>query len=136
MIWFSHLSLGSLPFILAFRVNSVRMCTKIDHSGRLILTHTCHDLFCKNSLNQIVHIATRTCLSVRNQHGSGADVAVSTICNEMSVFREVYRGVRQVATTWHMHPYTSHDNPPEGTKVVIWSTNVHWFYFAYTNYFL
>ena len=112
------------------------MCTKIDQSGFLVLTHTCHDLFCKNSLNQIVNIETRNCLSVRNQHGSGADVAVSTTCNEMSVFREVDKGVQQVATVWHMHPQENHFNPPKGTKVVVWISGSYWFYFDYKNYFL
>ena len=63
-------------------------------------------------------------------------MAISTTCNEKSIFREVYKAVQQVVTTWHMHPQHSHDNPPEGTKVVVWITGSYWFYFDYRKDFL
>ena len=129
-------SLGGLPFVLTYRSSSVQMCTKINQDGYLVLTHACNELFCKNAYNQIVNIPTQNCLSTRNKKALGADVALSATCDDSSVFRETYRAVQQVSTAWHMHPYTSHENPPEGTMVVTWSEHTYWFYFAYRKEFL
>ena len=127
---------GGLPFVLGYRSNSVRICTKFDQSGFLVLTHNCYELFCKNSKKQIINLSRRNCLSTRNKHSSGADVALSTTCDDSSVFRETYRAVQQVTTAWHMHPQYSYENPPEGTKVVVWSSGSYWFYFDYRDEFL
>ena len=105
-------------------------------TGYLVITNDCSDLFCKNSLNQIVNIASRKCLSVRNPSGGGGDAAISDVCNDMAVIREVPGGVQLVAKSWHMHPEHSHENPPEGTKVVFWYSGMYFFYFEYKSDFL
>ena len=100
------------------------------------MTNDCYELFCKNSQNQIVNIATRKCLSAVNPTLQSAYIALSDECNDMSVMREVTGGVQLVVKFWHMHPEHTHSNPPPGTKVLFWYKNKHWFYFAYKKFFL
>ena len=133
---FPIFSTGGLPFVLRFQTSAVKMCTMIEPpTGYLVITNDCSDLFCKNSLNQIVNIATRKCLSTRNPTQRGLNVAISDKCNNMSVIREVPGGVQLVAKSWHMHPEHTHQNPPAGTRVLFWDYGMHLFYFEYKKNF-
>lgn len=112
------------------------MCTRISSAGFLVLSHHCHELFCKNSLNQIVRIETRQCLTVINMHSSGGDIAISNNCTELSILREVEQGVQVVKNNFHLHPQYSPSDPPEGAQVVAWYSGKYWFFFAYKGSFL